>query len=171
MKKLTTHQTVAIFIAVPVVFFVFLSFNFFGIFGGASGLVPDVAPESDASLSRDAAGTLDGLPPDQVVINDKIVGNGAEARAGALLTVNYVGALTDGTVFDSSLERGPFQFVLGAGQVIPGWDQGLLGMREGGRRALLIPPALAYGEEGIGPIPGNATLIFEVELLSVEQSQ
>lgn len=96
-------------------------------------------------------------------------GEGAEATPGAELTVHYTGWLMDGTSFDSSRDRGqPFSIVLGAGRVIPGWEQGLEGMRAGEIRELIIPPSLAYGERGAGGvIPGNATLRFEVELLEV----
>ncbi|MBI3573476.1 FKBP-type peptidyl-prolyl cis-trans isomerase, partial [Candidatus Kaiserbacteria bacterium] len=80
--------------------------------------------------------------------------------------VNYTGVLTNGTVFDSSDSHGtPFTFTIGQGHVIAGWEQGLLGMKEGGRRLLAIPPSLGYGPNGSGPIPGNATLIFDVQLL------
>lgn len=100
------------------------------------------------------------------------VGQGAIAQKGQLALVHYVGTLEDGEQFDSSWDRSwPFDFVLGAGQVIPGWDQGVQGMRVGGRRKLIIPADLAYGERGIGPIPPNATLIFEVELVGVRSRQ
>jgi hypothetical protein len=99
---------------------------------------------------------------------DIVEGTGTVARSGDRLVVHYTGVLPDGTVFDSSLNRGePFSFVLGAGGVIQGWDQGLAGMREGGRRLLAIPPSLGYGASGNGPIPPNATIIFEVQLLQV----
>ena len=93
-------------------------------------------------------------------------GQGVAAEAGDIVQVHYNGWLTDGTLFDSSVLRGrPFVFLLGANQVIDGWDEGLEGMRIGGERQLVIPPHLAYGEEGQNSIPPNATLIFEVLLM------
>lgn len=102
---------------------------------------------------------------------DTQVGSGAEAVAGKKVTVHYTGTLkSDGSKFDSSLDRGePFSFVLGTGQVIQGWDQGFAGMKVGGKRKLVIPAALAYGEQSPSPaIPPNSDLVFEVELLGVE---
>jgi FKBP-type peptidyl-prolyl cis-trans isomerase FkpA len=106
---------------------------------------------------------------------DLTVGTGATASAGRIVSVNYTGWLYDssktdskGTQFDSSVGRGAFSFVLGAGQVIAGWDQGVAGMRVGGKRRLIIPPSLGYGSATVGPIPGNSTLVFEVELLGVQ---
>ena len=105
----------------------------------------------------------------QVKIDDIDVGQGLEALSYSTVDVHYTGRLESGEVFDSSLERGePFRFTLGAGQVIPGWDMGILGMKAGGRRILSIPPELAYGQRGAGDvIPPNASLIFEVELIAV----
>ncbi len=112
-------------------------------------------------------------PPGAVTelkIENVVTGTGAEATAGKKVSVHYTGWLTDGTKFDSSKDRGqPFPFTLGAGQVIPGWDKGVAGMKVGGKRKLTIPSQLAYGERGAGGvIPPNATLVFEVELLKVE---
>lgn len=104
-----------------------------------------------------------------LVIEETLVGTGDVASAGQYVTVHYTGWLTDGNKFDSSRDRGePFEFPLGAGRVIAGWDEGVQGMRIGGQRKLTIPSALGYGAQGAGGvIPPNATLVFEVELLTV----
>lgn len=95
-------------------------------------------------------------------------GTGDEAKAGQKVSVHYTGWLTNGEKFDSSRDRGsPFQFGLGGGQVIRGWDEGVQGMKVGGRRKLIIPSEMGYGARGVGPIPANATLVFVVELLGV----
>ena len=120
-----------------------------------------------------AAGSISGgvvTTPSGLKYEDMNVGDGTLAERGNRVSVHYTGWLTDGTKFDSSLDRGqPFQFRLGEGQVIRGWDEGVAGMRIGGKRKLTIPPNLGYGEAGAGAvIPPNATLVFEVELLSVD---
>jgi len=99
-------------------------------------------------------------------------GSGVAAQSGDVVTVNYIGRLTDGTKFDSSIDRGqPFTFTLGSGQVIEGWDQGIAGMKVGEERQLTIPPSLAYGAQGTsdGSIPPNATLIFDVTMVKIGQ--
>lgn len=120
--------------------------------------------ESSTSINTESMTT------EELIIEDLTVGSGAEAKAGDTVSVHYVGTLTDGTQFDSSRDRGiPFEFDLGAGQVIEGWDQGVAGMKVGGVRKLTIPSDLAYGDYGIpGAIPGGASLVFEVELLGLE---
>lgn len=115
-----------------------------------------------------------GVPQEDVTelqTEDVVVGEGEEAQPGDAVTVHYTGWLTDGTQFDSSRTNGqPFRFILGEGMVIEGWDEGVQGMRVGGQRRLIIPPDMAYGEQGAGGvIPPNATLVFDVELLGVAQ--
>jgi peptidylprolyl isomerase len=127
----------------------------------------------DLEAEPDPATYLDedrGEPPTELVVEDLVVGEGEEAAAGDVVRVNYVGVdWASGQEFDSSWGRGtPFDFQLGVGQVIPGWDQGVEGMRVGGRRVLTIPPDLAYGDRAVGELIGpNATLVFVVDLLEV----
>jgi peptidylprolyl isomerase len=111
-----------------------------------------------------------GPPPTNLVVKDLKTGDGAEAKSGDQVSVQYVGVLYDGgKQFDASWDRGqPFAFQLGSGQVIPGWDQGVAGMKVGGRRELIIPPDLGYGAQGQPPtIPPDATLVFVIDLVSV----
>lgn len=104
-----------------------------------------------------------------LVVEDVEVGEGVEAKSGDTVTVHYTGTFEDGGVFDSSVGRGPFSFELGKGRVIKGWDLGVEGMKVGGKRKLVIPSELGYGSRGAGNvIPPDTTLVFEVELLSVD---
>jgi len=104
----------------------------------------------------------------QLQSQDLVIGTGGVVATGDLATVHYIGRLQNGNIFDSSRNGQPFQFRVGAGQVIQGWDRGVPGMRIGGTRRLIIPPSLAYGSQGRPPqIPGNATLTFDIELLAV----
>ncbi len=122
---------------------------------------------NQAEPAESPVGELGGLQ-----INDKTVGTGTEAANGDRVTVHYTGRLSDGTKFDSSLDRDqPFEFVLGEGQVIQGWEKGVLGMKVGGQRELVIPPEMGYGAQGAGDaIPPNAVLNFDIELLEVQRS-
>lgn len=142
------------------------------------------AVAADATFSPEARLELDPEDPNPILfsmapverqttsglrITDLVIGSGTEAVAGRTVVVNYRGTLENGKEFDSSQGRGPFSFPLGAGRVIKGWDEGVAGMKVGGKRRLVIPPDLAYGQRGAGGvIPPDATLIFEVELLEVK---
>ncbi|MDC0234972.1 FKBP-type peptidyl-prolyl cis-trans isomerase [Candidatus Marinimicrobia bacterium] len=106
----------------------------------------------------------------ELILEDLKVGDGAKAENNSVVTVNYTGWLRDGTKFDSSLNPGrkPFRFTVGAGHVIKGWDEGVAGMKVGGKRKLIIPPNMGYGKRDMRVIPPSSTLVFEVELLVVE---
>ena len=106
--------------------------------------------------------------PTSLTVEDLVVGTGSTAVVGDTVTVHYVGTLLNGTKFDSSYDAGrPFSFRVGAGQVIAGWDQGVPGMKVGGKRRLTIPPSLGYGNQRVGTIPANSTLLFDIDLLSI----
>ena len=103
-----------------------------------------------------------------LVVEDITIGNGTEIKSGDKVKMHYLGKLSTGEKFDSSYDRNePFTTKIGVGEVIKGWDEGVPGMKVGGKRKLTIPPALGYGERGIGPIPGNATLVFEIEAVDI----
>jgi FKBP-type peptidyl-prolyl cis-trans isomerase len=126
---------------------------------GCSSGTPASAPQGGKPVTT----------PDGLQYTDDQVGTGAVAEPGKNVSVHYTGWLMNGTKFDSSRDRGqPFNFPLGAGRVIKGWDEGVAGMRVGGKRTLIIPPDLGYGSRATGPIPANSTLKFEVELLDVK---
>ena len=133
---------------------------------GCSSEPPQQAPAAPTEIADDAFVTTEsGLK-----YHDLKVGSGTEAASGGNVTVHYTGWLQSGKKFDSSVDKQrPFSFSLGAGEVIDGWDQGVAGMRVGGKRQLIVPSSLAYGDGGYPPIiPAKATLIFEVDLLSVD---
>lgn len=135
-------------------FFILIGVSFFLMFNKGSSTITQQPQEVKKELIKE----------------DILIGKGKEAVNGKKVTVNYIGTLEDGTKFDSSYDRKKtFEFILGEGEVIKGWDMGLLGMKEGGKRKLTIPSDLGYGAQGSPPaIPPNTTLIFEVELLKVE---
>jgi FKBP-type peptidyl-prolyl cis-trans isomerase len=139
----------------------------------SAGVRKEVVLREDFILdsSEERTFSLDALSISSYVLEfeDFNVGGGATAELGDIITVHYTATFEDGTVFDSSSSPGrkPFQFELGAGQAIPGWDEGIPGMRVGGTRLLKIPPLSAYGMKDYGSIPGGSTLYYEIELLSV----
>jgi peptidylprolyl isomerase len=133
---------------------------------GIEALVQGTPRKTD---TKPAVPAPKGDPPSELVIRDIVKGKGPKAKAGDTLTMQYVGtAWSNGQQFDASWDTGqPLPFQLGAGMVIPGWDQGMVGMQKGGRRLLVIPPDMAYGPTGTGPIGPNETLIFVVDLLNI----
>lgn len=144
------------------------------VLSGCASTQHDTATSATGTAASTAAPAAPAAPKvhklaSGLVFEDLVVGDGKMADPGLIVTVHYTGWLTDGTKFDSSLDRGqPYKFQLGAGQVIAGWEQGVRGMRVGGKRKLTIPSDLGYGPSGRGPIPPNATLLFDVQLLGVE---
>lgn len=173
MRSLSKNEWVAVAVGLGLLGALLVYTNFKG-----APLVPS-AGESE-NINKDVGATGGAAAPEPLpdtarvpdesglVIEDITVGGGEEAKRGMLVTVHYTGRLLNGRTFDSSLTRGePFQFVLGSGQVIEGWEKGVLGMKVGGERVLVIPPELAYGESKVGIIPSNSTLVFEIELLGV----
>jgi FKBP-type peptidyl-prolyl cis-trans isomerase len=143
------------------------------LFAGCAGpATPASAPAAAGkpANAQEASPAFPVLPVTQLKVDDLQVGTGAEAVDGKKVSVQYTGWLVDGTKFDSSYDRNqPFAFTLGGGQVIKGWDQGVKGMKVGGKRRLTIPADLAYGSQGAGKvIPPGATLVFDVELQAVE---
>lgn len=162
-------------IAVALAVIIAVAFLFFGSRFAApfSSEVPVTLDGSaTTTMENSTGGSVVGQPlPTELTVTDAVVGTGAEAQPGTTVSVLYTGMLPDGTVFDASANHGgqPIVFPLGAGNVIPGWDQGLVGMKVGGKRQLIIPPDMAYGAQGVpGAIPPNATLIFDVELVDVQ---
>lgn len=152
MKELSKNEWIAVTVGI-------FAIGFFFVFGQA--VMSIINPNASKQMNQ------------QLQIQDEVVGTGDVAQPGDMLTVHYTGKLPDGTVFDSSYNRNePFRFKLGAGMVIKGWDEGMVGMKVGGKRILIVPPDYGYGADGVpGVIPGNSTLIFEVELIKISNSQ
>ena len=165
MRKLKKNEKIAIWIAVPVVLILLLGIGFLKkdtIKTQISEVIPEQTAEKDL---------------DSLIVLDALLGEGKTAEDNTLVSVHYTGTYEDGTVFDSSVERGiPFTFILGEGQVIKGWDIGIKGMKVGGKRHLVIGPELAYGDTGVRNsntgeylIQPNTTLVFDVELIEVNE--
>ena len=184
MRVLSKKEWIAVTLAIVVVV-LFLGARFFMDFTSSNSTIANINATTgsldttksnpitspDQNINNDATNTNStNNMAANLIVKDVKVGTGAEAKAGDLVSVNYTGKFADGKVFDSSIPRGqPFQFTLGAGQVIAGWDQGVAGMKVGGERTLVIPPSLGYGANGYPPvIPPNSTLYFDVTLTAVQ---
>ncbi|OHA34767.1 MAG: hypothetical protein A2928_02895 [Candidatus Taylorbacteria bacterium RIFCSPLOWO2_01_FULL_45_15b] len=157
MRKLNVGEIIGVVLAVVLIVLIF----------GQTYISGTTPIETNIPNIDGSSATSGGL-----VIEDIVVGTGEAVANGDLAVVHYTGTLEDGTKFDSSLDRGePFGFIVGQGRVISGWEQGVIGMKEGGKRRLIIPPELAYGPTGAGNgvIPPNAKLFFDIELIQVER--
>ena len=168
MSPKVLYTGIAVVLAVIIIALFFFFPNYLGGMG-LSGQAQN--PNTSQSVTSSGQPAVQAGQPTQnsLMIQDVKIGSGREATSGSEVEVSYVGKLQDGTIFDqSSAHGGTFTFVLGAGQVIPGWDQGIVGMKVGGERTLTIPPSLAYGAQQVGPIPPNSTLIFDVTLINVK---
>ena len=172
MKKLGKNEKTAVFVSLAVILFFFAAASVVGFVSKGRITDEDSINKNSASLGEltvKVEETSTSKNINGMTITDTLVGTGEEAVAGKVITVHYTGTLEDGTKFDSSLDRGqPCRFILGAGQVIQGWEQGFAGMKVGGKRSLVIPANMAYGDRAIGAIPANSTLLFDVELLAVD---
>ena len=158
MKKLSKKEWIAVAVAVA-----FVGYTLFG--STINNLFPNLSMDTDNS---NLAAVDSSINQNGVVINDIVVGTGSPVAQGQLVSAHYILSLSDGTVVQNSKDFGqPFQFILGAGQVIPGWEAGFAGMKIGGVRTIVIPPELAYGPNQAGPIPPNSTLIFTVEVVDI----
>jgi peptidylprolyl isomerase/FKBP-type peptidyl-prolyl cis-trans isomerase FkpA len=159
MRKLSKSEWVATVLAI-----VFVAYTLFG--GSIMGLFKKNSMNENSTAAINTTTNNNGVS--SVIINDITVGNGKEVKNGDLVSVHYILSLSDGTVLQNSKDFGaPFKFTLGAGEVIPGWEQGFAGIKVGGVRTIIIPPELAYGANQAGPIPPNSTLIFTIEVVDV----
>ena len=169
MKPTHTGIATALALVVVIIFFILPDLSPFGT-STSSTATAENSQITNTEITPTTTMPIENVT--QLQVTDETVGTGVAAAAGDSVTVNYSGSLTSGVVFDASANHGTtgFTFNLGAGQVIKGWDQGIVGMKEGGKRKLVIPASLAYGDQAVGGvIPANSTLIFEVELLKVQK--
>ncbi len=159
MNKLSKKEGIAVFAGIAVLTYLLFSNSLVNLF-------------SNSTIGQEVTNNTTTMIETGFTAQDVLVGSGEIARAGDTVSAHYVGQLTNGKVFDSSLDRGvPITFTLGVGQVIRGWDEGIVGMRAGGKRILTIAPDFAYGDQAVGAIPSNSVLIFEIELVAVEKTQ
>lgn len=169
MKPTQTGIAVALALAVVIAFFILP-----GLWPWGTTAAPVETPAQITTNTQNPSTTMPTEPVTELMMKDDVVGTGAIAATGDSVTVNYVGSFTNGTVFDASASHqetvNGFTFLLGAGKVIQGWDEGVVGMKVGGKRTLVVPASLGYGPNDYGPIPGNSALVFEVELLKVQKS-
>lgn len=160
MRKLSKKEWVAVAVAIA-----FIGYMFFG--AEVSGLIAQLSTNSEQTMDTQT----EGGEATGVQVQDVVVGNGTAVEPGKRVSVNYVLKLTDGTVLQDSkvVSAGaPFSFTLGVDRLIAGWEMGIVGMKTGGKRIIVVPPELGYGAQANGPIPANSTLVFEIEVVEVQ---
>ena len=179
MKKLSQNEAIGVFVALAVIGFIFLGMFKNNPFTHTETAqkpleekpitIVDSKNKPDAAISALKSATNERGEVTKLIMEDVVVGSGPEVKIGDTLTVNYVGILKNGTQFDNSYVRGaPFTFTIGQGKVIKGWDTGLIGMKKGGERVLIIPSTMAYGNRSVGQIPPNAALLFSIKLIDIK---
>lgn len=179
MKKLTQNEILGLFAGIAVVGLTFLGTYLHPLTGGGIATTEDTAsivtltdsaslPAAAGQALRDTDAVSRTGAAKKLIIEDITLGTGDAVVSGDTARVHYIGTLQDGKQFDNSYTKGtPFTFKVGAGEVIAGWDKGIVGMKKGGKRVLVIPSDLAYGNRSLGPIPSGSTLIFVVELIDI----
>lgn len=179
MSPINRVEVIGIFLSVVVMAIVLAAFRFDGsnfVFAlptssQTAGVITvnENDPNQQAALAEAIVEAAPSAKLQKMIVDDVIIGEGEPVAAGDTVSVHYIGRLQNGQEFDNSYTRGTaFTFEVGAGRVIQGWDEGVVGMRAGGQRVLVIPAHMAYGESGAGPIPGGATLVFAIELLEIQ---
>ncbi|MFA6338650.1 MAG: FKBP-type peptidyl-prolyl cis-trans isomerase [Candidatus Paceibacterota bacterium] len=170
MRKLSKNEWVAVAASLVIIGIFYLGGNIFMTSNNNQPI--DNTNSANVTDSQNLSQPSQPSAPAGLNIQDVVVGNGDEVKPGDTVIVNYLGAFTDGRKFDSSYDRNqPFSFQVGAGMVIKGWEYGLVGMKVGGKRHLVISPELGYGPNDYGPIKGNSTLVFDIELLGIQKAQ
>jgi len=157
MRQLSRNEKIAVFVSVIAVAVILINS------GAVSFLTNYFLPKDQPQMELQNF----PAPTDSLAFYEIALGSGSEASPGSVVSVHYTGSFPDGTTFDSSAGRDPLIFTIGAGEVIKGFEDGILGMKEGGKRKIVVPPALGYGSQEVGPIPANSTLVFEIELVDL----
>lgn len=180
MLKINKFEALGMGVSVALMALALFLVRFEDTFGGGVFGRSEVSPQSQTASVIVSENGMDGVASaldtaisgnrlEKMVVTDVLVGVGAAVKNGDEVRVDYIGTLQNGQEFDNTYKTGDsFSFTVGEGKVIAGWEEGVIGMKEGGKRILVIPPSMAYGKDGYGPIPGNATVVYAIELLEIK---